>query len=1001
MKGRCAAFFVLTTLAVLGSGPAGATVSFDPTYAGGGWATMQFHGSEYAANVGVDANDRIILSGASNGNFKVAQYNADGTPDASYSSYFMDYFSSFEIAAGAAVQNGLTVIAGTSASEYGAGYDFAVARVLADGKQDDTFGSSGWALTYLGGTQDRAHAMAVQSDGKIVVAGQTGDSLNLNIVLLRYNADGSTDTTFGSNGVVITDLSSYDVAYSVRIDASDRIVVGGTTLTANGLDFVLLRYNAAGMLDFTFGTNGHVTTDFAGGDDIASSIRILSSGEIVAAGSAFNGTDFDFALAKYGSNGVLVILFGSFGRVMHDFGGTLNSGTALRVQPDGKLVLAGSSGTGTSMDFAVARYNTDGTIDTAFGSSGVVTTDFSGGPDSLMSVAFQSDGKIVVSGQAYNDVTGYDFAMARYTTSGVLDPTFNGSGKTTTDFLQPSDVTSAAIQNDGKTILAGVVGHGNYMLALARLNRDGTVDSTFGVNGVVQTSLTTGWQVYNDVALQADGKIVAVGAAIFDGDYDLIAVRYNSDGSLDSSFGQPLGYARINIQAADLSYSVAIQPDGKILIGGLDDYFGDSDGVIARLNPDGTTDTSFGGGSGYFTLNVSSEYDAFLKIMVQPDGRIVAAGNSFSTADSVYKMLVARLNPDGTLDAAFGGGSGYRIVVLPAALETHSYSAALQPDGKILVSGFAYFAGPSGNADFALARLNGNGSMDSTFGTNGWVTTDFNGFDDIALAVQVRRDGKILVVGTMEPLLDTPYTQIAIARYTSSGAPDTNFAPGGSVHIADPNRVDLGWKIFSLPGGRILLAGTSGVQVEGRPGKFYDYNSMLAARLIGCLFCDDFEDGVLAPDWDYGSAGWTETGGALVATATTKKAQATASPAFGGCNNCTFEASLQFTGGGSSQVWMLPWYLDKNNTVEVLLKEESGKWILRQKLGGTKVKTKAIDTIMPNHTYRIRVTFDGANITLFVDDVMKAVLPALAAPSGTIGFKAKNTTLAVDSVDVN
>ncbi len=223
-----------------------------------------------------------------------------------------------------------------------------------------------------------------------------------------------------------------------------------------------------GSLDPTFSTDGKVTTDFAGGFDEAFAVALQPDGKIVAAGGAVVGSSpFDFALTRYNPDGSLDPTFGTDGKATTDFGGT-DEALAMALQPDGKIVAAGQAFTGSSpdfaVDFAVARYNPDGSLDSTFGTGGKVTTDFAGF-DAARAVALQPNGKIVAAGGS-----SFDFAVARYKKHGSLDPSFGPGGKVTTDFASSTDVARAvALQPDGKIVAAGDAATGtSFDFALAR-----------------------------------------------------------------------------------------------------------------------------------------------------------------------------------------------------------------------------------------------------------------------------------------------------------------------------------------------------------------------------------------------------------------------------------------------------------------------------------------------------------------------------------------------------
>jgi uncharacterized delta-60 repeat protein len=556
------------------------------------------------------------------------------------------------------------------------------------------------------------------------------------------------------------------------------------------------------------------------------------------------------------------------GKTTADFGAD-DLGLALAVQADGKVLLAGYTGlgigTGTS-DFALIRLNMDGSLDSTFDGDGKVTTDFAGADDLAYAVAIQSDGKIIVAGSSHPNLGTTDFALARYNPDGSLDSSFDGDGKLITDFLGDGDSASGiAIQPDGKIIASGWAYSGSSTdFALCRYNSDGTLDSNFGLGGKVTTDFNAAGDQAWAVVLQPDGKIVLAGEAYTGSGVDFALARYNNDGSLDLTFGG----------------------DGKVI-------------------------TQF-----------ASNNDGAQAVALQPDGKIIAAGvtNSFDYA-------LARYDPDGSLDSTFDGDG--KVITDFAGHDDGAYAVAVQPDGKIIAAG-------DSSSDFGLARYNSDGSLDLSFNLDGKVTTDFGSGGDVDLALALQPDGKIIAAG-----------------YTNTGS-DYNFAL--ARYLGDP-----------------------------------------------CLyFCDDFGDGVLAPDWTYVKPQWMETGGNLVGTPTGRKAEAIASPAFSGCTVCTVEATITTAGGIGNKIWLLAWYVDKQNTIEVLMKEENDRWILKQRSNGSLVaKAKGIATILPNKSYDVKVSFDGTSFSLSVDGFTVATMLAFTSPNGTVGFRVKNTIGTFGFITVN
>ena len=402
----------------------------------------------------------------------------------------------------------------------------------AAGDLDLTFGSGGKVTTDFGNDYDYAYALAIQSDGKPVAAGfSVASGTDNNFALARYNLNGTLDVSFGAGGKVTTDFfGKSDAVNAIAIQPDGKIVAaGGATSDATGSDFALARYNSDGSLDAGFGSGGKVTTNFFRAGDTATAIAIQPDGKIVAAGIATNDlTGLDFALARYNSDGSLDASFGSGGKVTTDFFGDGDQARTIAIQSDGKIVAAGViDKRGTATDFALARYNLNGTLDVSFGAGGKVATDFFGKNDGADDIAIQPDGKIVAAGVALNEPVGFHFALARYNSDGNLDTSFGSGGKVTTIFFGPSDLADAiAIQADGKIVAAGYVFNSTSDFALARLNNDGSLDTSFGTGGKVITDFFREGDGVQAIAIQADGKIVAAGFTSVNTGHDFALARY-------------------------------------------------------------------------------------------------------------------------------------------------------------------------------------------------------------------------------------------------------------------------------------------------------------------------------------------------------------------------------------------------------------------------------------------------------------------------------------------
>ncbi len=383
---------------------------------------------------------------------------------------------------------------------------------------------------------------------------------------------------------------------------------------------------------------------------------------------------------------------------------------------DGKMVVVGSSYNGSNDDFALVCYNEDGTVDTTFGIEGKVTTAIGSHHDGGHSVAVDSNGKIVVAGYSIRKVDDdwfADFALVRYHANGSLDTDFGVQGIVTTAIGIGSGVNhnSVALQGDGKIVVAGSSSDGiNEDFTLLRYTADGTLDADFGVGGIVTTAISIGNDASIGMALQSDGKIVVTGFAE-NGIYrDFALVRYDTEGDLDTTFGGD-GIVITDFGGDALGYSVAVDSNGKIVVAGganIDQSITPVlDFALARYNEDGSLDTSFGGGDGKVTTPIGG-ISVAASVAVQGDGRIVAAGASFNFFGA-SDFALARYDADGTLDMNFGA-RGILTTALGDAPDG-AYSVAVQSDGGIVAAGFAQNA--NGISQFALVRYEGTEGPDT------------------------------------------------------------------------------------------------------------------------------------------------------------------------------------------------------------------------------------------------------------------------------------------------
>jgi uncharacterized delta-60 repeat protein len=357
---------------------------------------------------------------------------------------------------------------------------------------DSTFGNGGKVVTKIGEFYSTITDLLIQPDGKIIAVGTDwrGD-----YALARYKTDGSLDSTFGSSGIVITPLNGTPNQGVLQNDGK-IVVAGGASLSPGAPDIGVVRYNADGSLDQTFGSGGKVTTDFFNFTDIAYGVAIQSDSKIVVSGAAGQpGVGFLFAVVRYNADGSLDASFGNGGKVTHNFSDpraydvALESPAEIAVQNDGKIVVVGYTlSYFTFYDAIIVRYNSDGSLDNSFGDGGKVLTDFARHADYATSLVIQPDGKIVVGGYTAISTEHFDFGLIRYNPNGSLDNTFGQNGKVSTDFFGSYErAYSVALKKNGKIVLAGETYRptSGYDFAVAQYNSDGSLDSTFGDGGKV------------------------------------------------------------------------------------------------------------------------------------------------------------------------------------------------------------------------------------------------------------------------------------------------------------------------------------------------------------------------------------------------------------------------------------------------------------------------------------------------------------------------------------
>lgn len=775
-------------------------VGFDTTFNGTGKLKIGFgSGVDIASTVAIQPDGKLVVAGiVTNGeaqSYAIARFNTDGSLDTTFDGDGIVQ-TSFEIGScgvsDVLIQpDGKIVVVGYSYAAPGV-KGFTLIRYNSDGSLDSSFDGDGKVITLFDVNNAEAYSAALQPNGKIVVTGYSTLLSGYNITSARYNTDGSLDTSFGSNGIVITPVGERSIGDAIAIQPDGKIVVAGYAYsTSIDSNLLLIRYNSDGTLDRLFGRRGIVITD-VGMLDGLTAVVVQPDGKIVVGGySADMPTVFlpvfasRLVLARYNPNGTLDSTFGRDGVIITSIEtpgtASVDSNSAagsIAIQADGKILVTAYGN--SSLNFTLVRFNSDGSLDNSFDNDGIVFMQVGLENSGAFAVAIQTDGKIIVVGRATGPFPVYDFAVVRYESNGSLDTSFGNSGKVTLDIGNGRyEAKAMALQADGKMVIVGSI--------VARLNIDGTPDTTFGDNGKVICNFYNTNDSANGIVIQPDGKIII---SINSQSANFMLARFNSDGSFDTSFGD-MGKVVTDFGSADYVNDIALQPDGKIVAAG----YSSNIAAVARYNSDGTLDSTFPG-KGKFTTAYITQANS---VDVQSDGKIIIAGNFFN-----YFAMI-RFNIDGSFDNTFNGGG---IVLTQTGPYSTINDVVLQPDGKIVAVGYSLVN--TNERNFVLARYNTNGSLDTTFDTDGIVFTSING-RDVAYSVDLQSDGKIVVAGSTA---DNTGQNFGIVRYNTNGSLDLSFSTrslgkaGKAVIDFGSSDIAFAVKVDALD--RIIVAGTSG-----------------------------------------------------------------------------------------------------------------------------------------------------------------------------------------------
>jgi uncharacterized delta-60 repeat protein len=774
--------------------------TLDTTFGTGGKVIAAIAGnSEYGTAVAIQSDGKIVVAGScfENGtsDFCVLRYTAAGALDLSFSTdgkVITPVSAGDDVARGVVVQSdGKIVVAGHCGITL-APREFCLVRYDSSGAIDTSYGTAGKVFTSVGGAAALAFGTALQSDGKVLVVG----SCNTSVCAARYNTDGTLDTGFDGDGKLISTISSFiEPAAAIGVQSDGKIILAGGCYDAvrAATDFCAVRYQTNGSVDATFGVSGKVVTQMVplatSRYDLVHSVAFQSDGKIILGGKCYDGVYTDFCAARYLPNGAIDTTLDGDGRVFVTIAiDSFEVPIALALQSDNKIVMAGDCWNGSLFNFCTIRLTANGSFDTTFSGDGKAENTV--GSSRMRALLVQPDQKILHVGGRSSEVY-----VLRYNTDGTRDPDFGISGDRSTFIGGGFESASAlAVQPDGKALTVGYCYDGIHAnLCAARFASNGSLDATFNTNGKLLFDITSGSSALTAVALQSDGKSVLAGYCHTGSNYDFCAARLNIDGSFDTTFSVDGILSEAIGTSDDLASGVVIQPDGKIVIAGrcfnganLDDF------CAVRYQSNGALDASFGAG-GKALVSVGSAQDSAVPILLQPDGKLVIVGNCRVGTDP--SLCAVRLTSTGALDSSFDGDG--RVILSLTSGQDFALDAALQPDGKIIIVG-------SCSLTICVVRLNADGSLDSQFNSTGWITHTVGSVSS-ARSVALLPDGKILIVGSC---LGSSGYRFCIVQLNSDGSPDTAFNGTGSVITAAIGQYgDAANAVALRPDGKIVVAG--------------------------------------------------------------------------------------------------------------------------------------------------------------------------------------------------
>lgn len=715
--------------------------------------------------------------------------------------------------------------------------DFTVVRYLPNGQLDPTFATGGLLRIASRLTKfARATQLALQPDGKILVLGRlpyTEGDIAATPVVVRLLPSGAIDTTFGEAGKRFLQETTlpYLAIYTMALQPDGKILLGGDS-GSETTGAILWRLKANGTLDPTFDGDGKYMTDFGAGLRSVEHIALQPDGKLVmtVASPYRSAGEQNMDIVRLLADGTLDVTFANAGRATVNLSAVVSeTATDLVVLPDSKLLVRGILDGGNEQ--LLLRLSSAGALDQSFGQNGLLALST---PDlrrtMLARLLLQPDGQVVLSGVRNLWASGLRWlTLIRVTAAGAFDPTFDNDGEL---LVSPGNsvATTVALQADGKVLVGGYTSYNRRgapeAWSLLRYTTSGALDPTFADAGKLITTFqeNSGAAWIRALAVQPDGKIIALGQLYFpnsgwsEQSYDTGLLRYNPDGTLDTTFAtQGQWQTRLPLALDKTTHPLALQPDGKIVMVGNQTVDGQTHFVLVRLNSDGSFDPTFDGdGQQRTPLDSSAEARA---LALQPDGKLVVVGRARTSQTFEDAFVLVRYQANGALDPTFDGDGQ---LFTPFQQTEGAYAIAVQADGKLVAAGVARGEDGNSNADFTLVRYQANGALDGTFAGDGQVFTHVAAASTSGIrALLLQPDGKIVVAGYTA---DEYNRNFALARYLPTGAIDTTFACGGLVQTDFGATNDMVTALARQPDGKLIAVG-------------YTYYTMALARYLpeaGC-----------------------------------------------------------------------------------------------------------------------------------------------------------------------